>query len=219
MLRTLLLFLIGCMNVSHAGNYATPYAKMLEGTLSIYAQVAPGRMALVGSAWAYKERDAKKIVTAAHVLISSPFFSTGVMACASSVPVSEESCVVLDIEDAVSPLGRGAELDWAMWSVDDLPKGVRPLRIARKPISVGEGVIVIGSPMGEVGVVTTGIVSQWFVQELLFETTARIKPGNSGCVVLDRRGRVVGMMIAAQIVNGQPAWSNSVAIPVEAIVR
>lgn len=75
----------------------------------------------------------------------------------------------------------------------------------------GQAVIAIGSPLGNVGSVTTGVISalhrtiqagdsasgsQETLQDVL-QTDASINPGNSGGPLADAAGRVVGVNVAA----------------------
>ncbi|MBJ7610064.1 MAG: trypsin-like peptidase domain-containing protein [Candidatus Dormibacteraeota bacterium] len=83
-------------------------------------------------------------------------------------------------------------------------------------LAAGQRVIAIGSPLGNVGSVTTGVISalhrtiqagdqtsgtQETLQDVL-QTDASINPGNSGGPLADSAGRVVGVNVAA---SGQGA--------------
>jgi S1-C subfamily serine protease len=59
---------------------------------------------------------------------------------------------------------------------------------------VGDTLILVGSPYGLEGTVTTGIVSRVTYNEI--QTDAAANPGNSGGPAVDRRGRVVGILLA-----------------------
>ncbi len=64
------------------------------------------------------------------------------------------------------------------------------------PLSVGESVFAIGSPMGLERTVTEGIVStktREMEGELYLQTTAQINPGNSGGPLFDMAGNVIGV--------------------------
>jgi putative serine protease PepD len=76
-------------------------------------------------------------------------------------------------------------------------------------LAVGDGVIAIGSPLGLVGTVTTGIVSALHRPERLdgegsdtsavidaIQTDAAINPGNSGGPLVDSTGAVIGLNAA-----------------------
>jgi serine protease Do len=77
------------------------------------------------------------------------------------------------------------------------PEGVRPfttilpLPTGNVP-AIGEGVVVIGSPGGLKGTLTTGIVSQIYPEGMV-QLNVSINPGNSGGPVLDMHGRVFGI--------------------------
>jgi S1-C subfamily serine protease len=77
------------------------------------------------------------------------------------------------------------------------PAGIHPFTtvvpLPAGPIpAIGEGVVVIGSPGGLKGTLTTGIVSQIYPQGLV-QLNVAINPGNSGGPVLDLQGRVFGI--------------------------
>lgn len=65
-----------------------------------------------------------------------------------------------------------------------------PLDLAETP-DVGDPVVVIGSPYGLAGTVTTGVISN--LHPKLFQTDATVEPGNSGGPLLDRNGQVLGV--------------------------
>ena len=77
------------------------------------------------------------------------------------------------------------------------PEGVRPfttilpLPMGNVP-AIGEGIVVIGSPGGLKGTLTTGIVSQIYPEGVV-QLNVAINPGNSGGPVLDMHGHVFGI--------------------------
>src|SRR5690349_17268945 len=84
------------------------------------------------------------------------------------------------------------------------------------PLSVGERVFAIGSPLGLERTVTEGIVSTKTRQmqgELYLQTTAQINPGNSGGPLFNMRGEVVG------VTNMKLAFGEGLgfAIPIESV--
>jgi S1-C subfamily serine protease len=87
--------------------------------------------------------------------------------------------------------------DLALIRVDGSPKGLgQPLWPdpgARQPPAVGDPVILIGSPYGLEGTVTTGVVSR--VTQKAIQTDAAANPGNSGGPVIDTTGRVLGVLV------------------------
>ena len=58
----------------------------------------------------------------------------------------------------------------------------------------GEQLLLIGSPYGLDGTVTTGVVSR--VTKKAIQTDAAANPGNSGGPIVDRHGRVVGILVS-----------------------
>ncbi len=89
-----------------------------------------------------------------------------------------------------------------------------PLARAATP-QIGEGVVVIGSPLGLKGTVTTGIVSQVFPSGVI-QLNVAINPGNSGGPVFDMQGRVFGIATAKlQAIDGVSAVDGlGAAIPI-----
>ncbi len=89
-----------------------------------------------------------------------------------------------------------------------------PLPRAATP-AIGEGVVVIGSPLGSKGTVTTGIVSQIYPSGVI-QLNAAINPGNSGGPVFDMQGRVFGIATAkfVPIDGGGAVDGLGVAIPI-----
>ena len=58
----------------------------------------------------------------------------------------------------------------------------------------GDELLLVGSPFGLEGTVTTGIVSR--VTKKAIQTDAAANPGNSGGPALDKQGRIVGVLVA-----------------------
>src|SRR4029453_3693945 len=76
------------------------------------------------------------------------------------------------------------------------PGGSPPLwqRARRGSPKTGDQLLLVGSPYGLGGTVTTGIVSR--VTRQAVQTDAAANPGNSGGPAVDRKGRVVGVLVA-----------------------
>jgi len=77
------------------------------------------------------------------------------------------------------------------------PEGIRPFTtILALPSgsapAIGEGIVVIGSPGGMKGTLTTGVVSQIYPDGVV-QLNVAVNPGNSGGPVLDMHGRVFGI--------------------------
>jgi putative serine protease PepD len=79
--------------------------------------------------------------------------------------------------------------------------------------AVGAPVLVVGSPLGLGGTVTTGVVSA--LRRGLIQISAPISPGNSGGPVVDAHGRTVG--IASEKIVGGNAEGLGFAIPIREV--
>jgi S1-C subfamily serine protease len=86
--------------------------------------------------------------------------------------------------------------DLAVIRISAKPAGALPLwQMPRtQPPRTGDQLLLLGSPYGLYGTVTTGIVSR--VTARAIQTDAAANPGNSGGPALDREGRVVGVLVA-----------------------
>lgn len=86
--------------------------------------------------------------------------------------------------------------DLALIRVSGRPRDAAPLwqQPRRATPSPGDELVLIGSPYGLGGTVTTGIVSR--VTKKSVQTDAAANPGNSGGPALDPRGRIVGVLVA-----------------------
>jgi S1-C subfamily serine protease len=89
-----------------------------------------------------------------------------------------------------------AKNDLALIRVQGHPAGAEPLWPDGRPRTPKQGdqLILIGSPFGLSGTVTTGIVSR--VTRRVIQTDAAANPGNSGGPAIDRQGHVVGVLVA-----------------------
>lgn len=96
-----------------------------------------------------------------------------------------------------------------------LPRKLAVLPIATKRSAVGAPVLVLGSPLGLDGTVTSGIVSAYRTERgsRYLQFSAPISPGNSGGPVLNERGEVVGVSVSKYVGDG--AEGLSFAIPAE----
>lgn len=92
-------------------------------------------------------------------------------------------------------IGRDAKNDLALLRADGRPAHAAPLwqRAHGKVPATGEQLLLVGSPYGLAGTVTTGIVSR--VDAHWIQTDAAANPGNSGGPAIDRDGHVVGILL------------------------
>ena len=86
--------------------------------------------------------------------------------------------------------------DLALIRIDSKPAGARPLwqRPRKRPPRTGDELLLVGSPYGLYGTVTTGIVSR--VTKRVIQTDAAANPGNSGGPALDKQGNIVGVLVS-----------------------
>jgi S1-C subfamily serine protease len=86
--------------------------------------------------------------------------------------------------------------DLAVIRISGRPAKAEPLWQAARttPPRTGDELLLIGSPFGLEGTVTTGVVSR--VTKRYIQTDAAANPGNSGGPALDRTGRIVGIVVS-----------------------
>ena len=93
-------------------------------------------------------------------------------------------------------VGMDAKNDLAVIRVSGHPADAPPLwqqpHAAATP-QTGQELVLVGSPFGLEGTVTTGVVSR--VTKRYIQTDAAANPGNSGGPALDRTGRVAGVLV------------------------
>jgi S1-C subfamily serine protease len=107
-------------------------------------------------------------------------------------------------------VGFDRERDLALVRAEG-PFSGRPLRFRSRAPQVGEDVVALGYPLGLPLTATKGSVTgvhrnldvDGVRYRNLFQTDAAINPGNSGGPIIDRRGRVAGMVVVGgEGVNG-----------------
>jgi len=95
-----------------------------------------------------------------------------------------------------------AKNDLAVIRIDGRPAGAAPLwqQPLRQPPAPGDALLLVGSPYGLSGTVTTGIVSR--VTSKLIQTDAAANPGNSGGPAVDGQGHVIGVLVSGILGSG-----------------
>ena len=93
-------------------------------------------------------------------------------------------------------VGMDTKRDLAILRVSGRPVGSKPLwqKPLRNRPRPGDELLLVGSPYGLSGTVTSGVVSA--VRPNLIQTDAAANPGNSGGPAVDRHGKVVGVLVS-----------------------
>ena len=131
---------------------------------------------------AWTDGDASYLVTANHVVEGQ---------LGSGVTISRKGGSWSGEITAVDP-----KHDLAVIHISGKPDGAAPLwqnPHGQRP-RTGDQLLLVGSPYGLYGTVTTGIVSR--VTRRAIQTDAAANPGNSGGPALDKQGHVVGVLVA-----------------------
>jgi 2-alkenal reductase len=129
-------------------------------------------------------------------------------------------------------VGADADSDLAVLKVAALPDGVEPLPLAdAESIQVGQFAVAIGSPFGEQGSMSLGIISglgrslpsqrqtaagSTYSLPQVIQTDAPINPGNSGGPLLNLMGEVIGVNTAIASTTGANSGVGF-SIPVAAV--
>lgn len=145
--------------------------------------------------------------------------ATGRLATNAHV-VGDATLVEVESQDGKSykakVVTKDVDRDFAILQFEGLRPFVTvvPLQRSGAP-EIGEGVVVIGSPLGLKGTVTTGIVSQ-LNPDGSIQLNASVNPGNSGGPVFDMQGRVFGIATIKirQTPDGKPVDGLGIAIPI-----
>ena len=132
--------------------------------------------------FAWRDGEASYLLTANHIVEGQ---LTG------AVTVSRKGASWSAEISAVDP-----KHDLAVIRINAKPAGARPLWQAprTKAPRAGDQLLLLGSPYGLYGTVTTGVVSR--VTARVIQTDAAANPGNSGGPALDKNGNVVGVLVA-----------------------
>jgi S1-C subfamily serine protease len=150
----------------------------------------------------WQEGGATFLVTAHHVVEDNP---------SSSVTIVRKGGSWAGTIDAIDPAN-----DLAVIRINGKPAGAEPLwqRVGgRGRPKAGDELILVGSPFGLQGTVTTGVVSR--VTRKQIQTDAAANPGNSGGPAIDKQGRIVGVLVSG--VNPAFGQNLNFAVPIERV--
>jgi S1-C subfamily serine protease len=151
---------------------------------------------------AWQEDGATFLVTAHHVIDGQP---------SSGVTITRKGGSWAGTIDAVDPKN-----DLALIRINGKPAGAKPLWQSvggRGRPKAGDELILVGSPFGLAGTVTTGVVSRVTAKEI--QTDAAANPGNSGGPAIDKQGRIVGVLVSG--VNSALGQNLNFAVPIERV--
>lgn len=128
------------------------------------------------------------------------------------IQISEEKVVHVEYE-----LCSSKENDLAILKTK-VDLGLTPLKLGNsESIPKGEEVVAIGSPLGLVNTVSTGVLSGRVKEECgeVLQFTAPISSGSSGGALFNSKGEVIGVTYASYI-DGQ---NLNLAIPIEDVIE
>lgn len=161
-----------------AGGLAPLADRVLKSVFTVQTRTS------FGTGWvAWTEGDATYVITANHVVEDSP-----------------SAFITLDRRDGSwsgEIVRTDVRNDLAVIRISGTIKDAEPLWQDPRPDiepRPGDKLLLVGSPYGLDGTVTTGIVSRVTKREI--QTDAAANPGNSGGPALDEQGRVVGVLLA-----------------------
>jgi S1-C subfamily serine protease len=121
---------------------------------------------------------------------------------------------------------RQPNRDLALVSVNRLPDGVVPATLSGDGVREGDQVMAIGAPFAFEGSVSSGIVSatgrRFIIEDTgqvldnMIQFDAAVNPGNSGGPLVDRNGRVVGIVTGIyNPTSGRVFIGIAFAVPIE----
>ncbi len=130
-------------------------------------------------------------------------------------------------------VGADPDSDLAVLKVEQLPAEARPIPLANRAVEVGQFAVAIGSPFGEQGSMSLGIISglgrslpsqrttqmgSTYSLPQVIQTDAPINPGNSGGPLLNLGGEVIGVNAAIASTTGANSGVGF-SIPVDVVKR
>ena len=197
------------------------YRKLSPGVVTVTSLFGSGNGADAGQGSGFVVDGKGYVVTNAHVVTSG-----------SGSNIKKASEVYVQFPDGNQVRGEitgfDPNADVGVVKVDPSGLDLVPLKLGRlAAVHVGDAVAAIGSPFGEQGSLSVGVVSakdrtiealtQFSISDAI-QTDAAINRGNSGGPLLDANGRVIG--INSQIrSSGGGSVGVGFAIPVDTVRR
>jgi 2-alkenal reductase len=203
------------------------YEERLDGVVTVYAHFTPGRGPTGGGQGSGFVASADgHILTNTHVVTTAGDGSRG-----SAVAPADEVYVEFSDGDRAEARIIGWDIfdDVAVIKVDPAERELSPLPFGdSSTVRVGDPVVAIGSPFGEEGTLTVGVVSatRRSIAALTsdyrlvdaIQTDAPINRGNSGGPLFDAAGRVIGINAQIRSSTGL-AEGVGFAVPINAARR
>jgi S1-C subfamily serine protease len=203
------------------------YAERLDGVVTVYAHFAgSSRSGVGGQGSGFVASAAGHILTNAHVITTAGDGSQG-----SSISPADAVYVEFSDGDRVAARIVGWDIfdDVAVIQVDPDEHELHPLPLGdSSEVRVGDPVAAIGSPFGEEGTLTVGVVSATrrsiaaltAAYQLVdaIQTDAPINRGNSGGPLFDAQGRVIGINAQIRSTSGL-AEGVGFAVPINSARR
>lgn len=133
------------------------------------------------------------ILTAAHVVLAVAQRDVEMYACLS----------YSNNKLSLTPTKIDVDLDLALVKTAGL-EGSPYVNLSHNEPKIGDGVFVIGAPLGNQFNITTGIISNYIITKnrKLYRTDAASIYGNSGGGVFNESGDLVGVLVGGDMING-----------------
>jgi S1-C subfamily serine protease len=174
--------------------------KSLPSVVTVLSFDGDGKQLGTGSGFIVREDGL--VVTCYHVIQN-----------ASAVEVGNKEIGSYRVKGAVA-VDREMDIAVLKITAKDLPAA--PLGDSDR-IKLGQGVVAIGNPKGLTGTISAGLISQ--IREegdfTLLQTSAPVYPGNSGGPLINKHGKVIGV-VAARVDEGPTL---GLAVPINYVSR
>lgn len=139
----------------------------------------------LGTAWAaWKDGGATYLITANHVAQDALDVGTRQVTVKQKTRSWKGTITKTDDVNDLAVVRVSKEIAAPLWQTPDPTLSSVP----------GDELLLVGSPYGLEGTVTTGVVSRVAYDQI--QTDAAANPGNSGGPAVDARGRVVGVLLS-----------------------
>ncbi len=160
----------------------------------------------IGTAFAIGDN---RFVTAAHVI------ALGIGSQFGPPALRDAAGQVYDIDKIIKYSERQ---DFVEFSLQRVPKGVRPLKTSMPP-ALNSAVFAVGNALGEGIVIRDGVYTSDTPEEIdgawkWLRFTAAASPGNSGGPLVDDHGRVIGVVL-----RKSPSENLNYAAPIQLVTE